>query len=90
MRVGIKYCGGCDPAYDRVDYVRQIQEAAGDRIEWLRFDEPGLDALLLVNGCDTQCIDLTSFNSGSLPSISIKPNEELPENIVSIIIKEGG
>ena len=24
-RIGLKYCGGCDPSYDRVEYVRAIQ-----------------------------------------------------------------
>ena len=90
MRVGIKYCGGCDPAYDRLDYVNRIQEAAGSRIEWVRYDEQGLDALLLVCGCDAECIELTSFTINELPIISIRTDQETPEKIVSNLLKKRG
>ena len=27
MRIGIKYCGGCNPRYDRVAAVKELQHA---------------------------------------------------------------
>ncbi len=90
MRVGIKYCGGCDPTYERVDYVRQLQRAAGDRIEWFRFDEEGLEGLLLVHGCDSECIETTPWIDISLPLISIRNDTKPPDEIVTIILKKGG
>ena len=26
MRIGIKYCGGCNPRYDRVAAVKELQQ----------------------------------------------------------------
>lgn len=53
--VAIKFCGGCDPAYERVKYWESIKRAAGRRIRWVRIDEGPLDAVLLINGCERAC-----------------------------------
>ena len=29
-RVAIKFCGGCNPGFDRVQYFNRIRAAAGD------------------------------------------------------------
>jgi hypothetical protein len=55
MRVALKFCGGCDPAYDRVEYWEQIRLAAGDRIDWVRLDSGSYDAVLLICGCEKTC-----------------------------------
>lgn len=26
MRIGIKYCGGCNPGYDRTDLIKKIKD----------------------------------------------------------------
>ena len=90
MRVGIKYCGGCDPTYDRVKYVQEIQEAGVGRIEWVRFDEPGIAVVLLVCGCDAQCIEDVDFQSHDLPLVSIRSENESPEMMVSMLLEKGG
>ena len=46
----MKYCGGCNPSYERVEYVREIQKAAGSRVTWVTLDEGDFCALLLVSG----------------------------------------
>ena len=54
MRVGIKYCGGCNPRYDRVAAVRELEkrhpewqiEPAGDG---------GQEYILVVCGCTAVC-----------------------------------
>ncbi|MCB2193243.1 MAG: hypothetical protein KQI62_16850, partial [Deltaproteobacteria bacterium] len=55
MKVALKYCGGCDPGYDRVAYYEAIQAEAGERITWQRLEQGGHQALLLVCGCETAC-----------------------------------
>ena len=54
-RVGIKYCGGCNPTYERVERVQRLEAAVGSRISLLRHDEPQLDAILVVCGCPKAC-----------------------------------
>jgi hypothetical protein len=55
MKVALKFCGGCNPAYDRVEYWEQIRGAAGDRIDWVPLDADRYDAILLICGCKIMC-----------------------------------
>jgi hypothetical protein len=55
MKVALKFCGGCDPGYDRVEYWERIRGAAGDRIDWVSLDADHYDAVLLICGCKTMC-----------------------------------
>ena len=54
-KIGIKYCGGCNPAYERMEMIERVQSQLRDQILFLRYDEQGLDGLILVNGCPRSC-----------------------------------
>ncbi len=88
-RVRLKYCGGCNPSYDRVGYVRTIQEAAGDWIEWVFGDQGGLAALLLVSGCDRHCAETAQDERSGCRVMRIKDEHEPPARIVSVLLDEG-
>ena len=53
--VGIKYCGGCNPSFDRVAFAQKLMENHND----LNFESAGetryYDLLVLVNGCTRAC-----------------------------------
>ena len=59
MRVGVKYCGGCNPRYDRVDFVARLKAGLGSGVEWsyagALAEAP--DFLLVVCGCTAACAD---------------------------------
>jgi len=55
MKVALKFCGGCDPVYERVEYWEAIREAAGERIVWQRLDQSGHQVVLVICGCATAC-----------------------------------
>ncbi|MBI4800295.1 MAG: hypothetical protein HY794_16510 [Desulfarculus sp.] len=57
MRVALKFCGGCDPGYERGEYWQAIARAAGPEIEWARLEDQGCQAVLLICGCDTACVE---------------------------------
>ena len=58
--VGVRYCGGCNPRYDRVAAVR----ALAVRFPGLRFVPagPGLPFTLVVCGCSAQCADVSDLD----------------------------
>lgn len=61
MRIGVKYCGGCNPRYDRVALVERIRrERQEDTFEGA-IPEVCYDQLLVVCGCSAQCADLTGL-----------------------------
>jgi hypothetical protein len=74
-RIGVKFCGGCNPGYDRraayesvCDYVRA--RAAKERVE-VNFEraEAGVpyDALLVICGCANRCANVSEYRSNAPP-----------------------
>lgn len=61
VRVGLKYCGGCDPEYDRVSLVKHIQESLHGKVEFVKHESEGVRLILAVEGCSTACADLSAF-----------------------------
>lgn len=57
MRIGVKYCGGCNPRYDRTGFVARLKEELGSGVEWVGAGAAGepLDFVLVVCGCTAAC-----------------------------------
>ena len=87
-KVALKYCGGCNPEYDRVEYVRRIKSAAGNSIEWVTLEDSGFEAVLLIQGCQTACPERTLGAAGLENIISVRDNMIAPEEIVKKLLKE--
>lgn len=56
-KIGIKYCGGCNPTYERVEMVQRVKYKLEDQFLFLRNDQQDLDAVVLVNGCPRSCVE---------------------------------
>ena len=61
-RVRIKYCGGCNPNYDRVALVEAMKARLSGAVEWASSDTAPCDLVVAVQGCETACADLTAFD----------------------------
>lgn len=53
--VAIKFCGGCNPTFDRLQYWEQVKAEAGDSVDWVGPDHPDRNTLLMICGCHTSC-----------------------------------
>jgi hypothetical protein len=53
-RIGIRYCGGCNPTYERVEKIIRIQSQFR-RFTFTPHDRESADVLVLVNGCPRAC-----------------------------------
>jgi len=61
VKVGLKYCGGCNPEYDRVSLVRHIEESLQGKVEFVKPESESVRLILAVEGCSTACADLSAF-----------------------------
>ena len=62
LEVGVKYCGGCNPRYDRTALAARLRASC----PFARFTPavPGeaCDALLVLCGCTARCADRTGLS----------------------------
>lgn len=72
LKVGIKYCGGCNPYYDRVALVKRIERRLQGQVEFFSAANDDVDFVLAVEGCQTACADLSAFQGKSIHIISRK------------------
>ena len=67
--VGIKYCGGCNPGYDRVALVEEVKKLLREEAVLVGVDEE-VDVVLAVQGCRTSCADLSPYTGKEVAIIS--------------------
>ena len=61
IKVGIKYCGGCNPVYDRVAAVKEMEERLRGKAVLVPWHDDSADAVVIVAGCATSCVDGEPF-----------------------------
>ncbi len=55
MRVGVKYCGGCNNQYDRTAFLEKMKKAF-PHIEYEYASEDEIyDVVIFLQGCDRAC-----------------------------------
>ena len=98
LRVGVKYCGNCNPHIDGPALVKKIR-ARMPEAEMLPAGSPEIDALLIVSGCPVDCatrpsfqgptvvmgganIDYVSYDVSQLVEVIIKKLENIKEQII--------
>ena len=82
VKVGLKYCGGCNPEYDRVSLVKHIQESLQGKVEFVKPESKGVRLILAVEGCSTACADLSTFQGMEIRTITnIQDSEKFIKEI---------
>ena len=78
MKVAIKYCGGCNPDYDRIALVKHIEERLKDNVEFVSAEDEDIDLVLAVEGCETAWADVSAFKGTKIRFItSIEDAQEI-------------
>ena len=64
MTVFIKYCGGCNPLYDRVQFINELKKSFnGSGIRFVSYEDDGeYDAGVVAQGCFRECVRETRLN----------------------------
>jgi len=70
LRVGLKYCGGCNPEYDRVALASRIKNRLDGKVAFVSPDRGAVDLILAVEGCSTACADLSAFQGLEIRTIT--------------------
>lgn len=81
MNIGIKFCGGCNPRYDRSNFVNRLKEIAPHH-NYKTYAEDLNEVTLVVCGCKRACASLES--PGVTKDIIIDDDSSL-ENVIEAI-----
>ncbi|MDD2215509.1 MAG: hypothetical protein PHR60_03155 [Eubacteriales bacterium] len=62
MNCGVKFCGGCNPRYQRGDAFKYIKEHFKDQIQF-EYAKEGViyDLLLIIGGCTNCCASYNQY-----------------------------
>jgi len=74
-KVAVKYCGGCNPRYDRAALVSGVFEAFPELAPALLTD-PDIWLALLVSGCSRRCVANAGLQ-GSKGNLAICPQDNI-------------
>lgn len=69
LRIGVRYCGGCTPHYDRVAAVEYIRRNLPHGVELVGRDADP-DILLVIAGCPTACVDRSDLEGRKVLELS--------------------
>lgn len=61
-KIGIKYCGGCNPLFDRKEYVQNLEKNMTIPVE-LAVEDWEYDLIYVVCGCPVCCADISGLRS---------------------------
>ena len=62
--IGLKYCGGCNPRFDRKAWVNGLRAACPGTVFVAAGQEtPQPEAFLVVCGCSARCADTTGLRA---------------------------
>lgn len=63
MKLGIKYCGGCNSHYDRVAFVRELLNRLPPLAVTYHPETESCDVCLLISGCPCACVSSTTVKA---------------------------
>ena len=87
VKVGLKYCGGCNPTFDRVAFVRDLTASLDFAAQWVSFEDENISCLLIVSGCEVACPNPKEFENKGLRGFSISSDEPgIKEKFSSFIL----
>ncbi len=56
-KIGVLFCGGCNPVYNRELLYRQLKQYYETSIHFEFYNESDeYDLLLIINGCSSECL----------------------------------
>ena len=95
MKVGVKFCGNCNPHVDMPGLLKNLA-AAAEGATFVRWDDDGYDILLVLSGCPVDCASRPDFGGRVIVATSEAVDRwptaacDLPAAILAALTKGGG
>lgn len=64
FKVGVIFCGGCNPYFDRAKLYKEIVSEFSASCDFMVYSkDKSFDIVLLINGCQSECLMEADYNS---------------------------
>lgn len=62
MKIGVKYCGGCNPLFDRGKLLKKIKENSKDGVQFFSVEaDETYDGIIVLCGCKSRCAEYSEL-----------------------------
>jgi hypothetical protein len=88
LNCGVKFCGGCNPRYDRMEALNRLKMFFNDKVNFdYAKEDIEYDVLLVIGGCTNCCASHEQYNAryGMLKMWEETGTEHISESIEKII-----
>jgi hypothetical protein len=76
LKTGVKFCGGCNPRYDRKAFLKKIEKSmTGYRFTYNLEEE--YDILLIICGCKSACAKCDNKGKKTIIVDNLSETEEI-------------
>lgn len=84
MTCGVKFCGGCNPRYERGEALNSIKEYFAGKVDFVIAEEGRTyDFLLIIGGCTNCCASYKQYD-WKTEIVKLWDEEHLPSVIETI------
>lgn len=78
MNIGIKFCGGCNPRYNRKEFLKKIMHKYSDNQYSFASAGSNYDILIVIGGCSNCCASYEQYNYDKL--LMFSDSKQFPED----------
>lgn len=57
MNIGVKYCGGCNPRYERKNILERLKKEYDEITIHLAKEDEAYDLVIVLCGCSSCCVN---------------------------------
>lgn len=69
MRIGVRFCGGCNPRYDRGAFYKETVEANSQHDFFIAEEGENYDKILVIGGCPACCAAYEQYNYSEVKKV---------------------
>lgn len=90
MKVGVKFCGNCNPQLDMINLKKWLEISAPE-VAFVHWEDEGYDVLLLLSSCPVDCTSRPVFAgpmiqvTSELVERSSFEKDEIPDAVLKVI-----
>lgn len=91
MKIGVKYCGGCNPQYNRSSILERVKQ----QFPWIQLESVKQDVIydwvFVICGCKAECVDMKELkgHNGVFLIYSIQKYMEIEDSLKKYFEQNG-